>query len=403
MFNLQNVKPLIKFMPKYDPTDCANIKAITYDGMSIGDKKTKVFAYIGYPERNSDEKIPAIVLVHGGGGHAYFNWVRMWNEIGYAAIAMDTTGYYPKLVNAGINEGDNDNWIHGVNGNLDFAEIGYTDAPDNDHLSTSNNPIDTQWMYHAVADTILAHNILLGDDSIDSDKIGITGISWGGVITSIAIGHDNRYAFAIPIYGAGYLSESVGVASQFCSDDMTKKLWFAENNFHKVSMPVFWFNWNYDIFFSANTTSKSYHDTVKNNQHTIMSLKNNMNHSHYHGWIPKENQLFADSIVKGTIGFPRFLNQPDGKNINCKLYIPDGLNVKANIFYINSPMSYAFQDKNGFTNTWLMEQDWQSYPIEINDDKIIHTIGDNIAGYYIELATEIDGYAHVSSSEYIII
>lgn len=40
--HLHGVKPLIKYMPKYNPTEHINknIKAITFDGMPIGDKKT---------------------------------------------------------------------------------------------------------------------------------------------------------------------------------------------------------------------------------------------------------------------------------------------------------------------------------------------------------------------------
>ena len=32
------------------------------------------------------------VLVHGGGGTAFDAWVRLWNDRGYAAIAMDLAG-----------------------------------------------------------------------------------------------------------------------------------------------------------------------------------------------------------------------------------------------------------------------------------------------------------------------
>ena len=375
--NIHTIVPTVKYMPEYDND---GVNALTYDGLTIGGQKTKVFAYIGYPD-NIAEKMPAMVLVHGGGGHAYYNWVRMWNAAGYAAIAMDTTGYYPAAVNgAGGAEGDNVKWIHGINGNADFAEAGYTDAPDNDHMTFSDNEIDTQWMYHAVADTILAHNILLQDDRIDPAKIGITGISWGGVITSLAIGHDNRYAFAIPIYGAGYLSESTGVIGPLFQNDMTKKLWLAEHKFDNVTMPVLWFNWNKDIHFSMNTTSKSYRDTVKNNPLTIISLKDGMNHSHYHGWVCKENFLFADSIIKGTTGFPRFINQPNGRNINCELYIPDGVTLTARII-----------------------GDEKSYPIDITGNKISGIVDDEITAYYIELVMNIDGYDHYSSSDYIVL
>ena len=37
-----------------------------------------------------------MVLVHGGGGTAFAEWVKAWTSRGYAAIAMDTCGQIPK-------------------------------------------------------------------------------------------------------------------------------------------------------------------------------------------------------------------------------------------------------------------------------------------------------------------
>ena len=39
--------------------------------------------------------MPGIVLVHGGGGVPFASWVKMWNDRGYAAIAMSVTGDFP--------------------------------------------------------------------------------------------------------------------------------------------------------------------------------------------------------------------------------------------------------------------------------------------------------------------
>jgi len=143
------------------------------DIVEIDGKKTKAFAYLGYPEgAKAGDKLPAVVLVHGGGGHAYADWVKYWNDNGYVAIAMDNTGYFP-------NNGD---WVWGLENNPDFNEEGYTSAPNNDNHLTSDLPLEDQWMYHAVAQTILARNILMADETVDAGKVGITGISWGGKI-----------------------------------------------------------------------------------------------------------------------------------------------------------------------------------------------------------------------------
>jgi dienelactone hydrolase len=404
VFNLA-VVPQIAEVPAYNPDSCPNIKAVTFDGLSVNGMKTKVFAYIGYPKKSGGtNKCPAIVLVHGGGGHAFFEWVRIWNEAGYAAIAMDTTGFYPKAKNAGYKDGDAENWVYGIKGNPDFYEEGYTDAPNNDGMKTSAEPLETQWMTHAINDTIIAHNILRNDDSIDNTKIGLTGISWGGVITSLAIGIDTGYAFAIPIFGSGYLGEGLGYIYDCFKDKATQELWLAEKNFGKVDFPVLWFCWNDDTSFSINSNSKSYHDTVKNNPRTLLSMKDGMYHSHYHGWIWGENYLFADSVISGDFKFPRFLNQPQGLDITCDLNIPDGITVTAKIYYITSQMKYTKRDKHNARDGWYMEQDWEKIDVNIENNAVKYTLPDSVKGYYVELLFKTDdGYGFTSTSEYIII
>ncbi|MDD7165564.1 MAG: hypothetical protein PUI31_02685 [Clostridia bacterium] len=54
------------------------------------------FAFVALPENASkDKKVPAVVLVHGATGTAFYDWAVAWAEKGYAAIAMDTEGRMP--------------------------------------------------------------------------------------------------------------------------------------------------------------------------------------------------------------------------------------------------------------------------------------------------------------------
>src|SRR6476620_2585105 len=68
------------------------VRALYFESVSWKGKPTRVFAYYGAP---AGKKLPAMVLIHGGGGTAFAEWVRMWNKRGYAAIAMDTCGNLP--------------------------------------------------------------------------------------------------------------------------------------------------------------------------------------------------------------------------------------------------------------------------------------------------------------------
>src|SRR5258708_40265362 len=68
------------------------VRALYFESVPWKGKPTRVFAYYGGP---AGKKLPGMVLIHGGGGTAFAEWVRLWNKRGYAAIAMDTCGALP--------------------------------------------------------------------------------------------------------------------------------------------------------------------------------------------------------------------------------------------------------------------------------------------------------------------
>jgi len=373
---------------EYNPTgEFAGIKAITYDGACIGDKKTKIFAYLGFPQ-NVSQKVPAVVLVHGGGGNPFLEWIHLWNQRGYAAIAMSTTGDFPIMVNTGDYPEKTDTnrkaWQYGMHGI--FLEEGYTDAPNNDGMQNSGAPLCEQWMYHAVSQVTLAHNILRQDSRVDSNKIGITGISWGGVITSVAIGYDSRYAFAIPVYGSGYLTESMGYIGDYFRGGDNPKLWLAEKHFDDVKMPVLWQCWNDDSPFSLNSNSLSYLHTLPNNSATRLSMVHEMHHAHFCAWERQECYAYADSVCKGGAKLPTFcagsltVDNPDGVSVqNIKLY------------YIEKPIVYE-KDESGRKH---MNEAWKI--LECPDGEI--EIPQNAREYYLEITSQIDGEAYITTSD----
>ena len=400
---LRGAAPAVREIPEFAPTmeEYTRVKAITYDGPGRNGAKTKAFAYIGFPEGASErEPVPGIVLVHGGGGHAYLEWVRMWNDRGYAAIAMDNTGFFPTEVNAGEWEGTK-RFAYGLSGV--FAEDGYADAPNNDCMASSDGEVEDMWMYHAVGQVITAHNILRADKRVDNARIGITGVSWGGVITSIAIGWDDRFAFAIPIYGSGHMTESRASIGQFFAGSATQALWSAAERFDRVTMPVLWLGWNDDNCFSVNSHSASFADTVKNNADTRLSYIHGMMHSHTWAWKPAESMFFADSVVRGTPAMAGFAVQPSGRCLEAKLDVAPGTAVSgARLFYITSPQTYSTREKYGFTATF-MDQEWQIAPLAY--DEATHTVTGTVpaeaAAYYVEATTVLNGVAVVTCSEFI--
>src|SRR5262249_45120269 len=143
--------------------------AIFFDSLPYRGKPTRVFAWYGAPEKRPG-KVPGIVLVHGGGGTAYKEWVQKWNEHGFAAISIAVEGQ--------TDEPDpKTRWKR-------HAWAG----PERDGIyADTSQPLADQWMYHAVADTVLANSLICSFPEVDPDKVGLMGTSWGGVITSTVI------------------------------------------------------------------------------------------------------------------------------------------------------------------------------------------------------------------------
>lgn len=395
-----NVMPKVIEVSDYNPKSAAsgtnqwsNIKAITYDGAKINGKKTKVFAYIGFPANASaSSKVPAMVLVHGGGGHAYAEWVKLWNDRGYAAIAMDTTGFFPSESGKGLagREGENAAWWnYGLYG--PFSQAGYVNAPNNDEMRSYEKPLEEQWMYHAVSSTILAHNILLTDNRVNIGKIGITGISWGGIITSLAIGYDNRYALAIPIYGSGYLEQSHSYMKNLFANSKTQELWSAADRFKNVKFPTLWLSFANDLPFSVNTNSRSY-EAVKG-AGGILSIKQNWSHSHNAGYAAQESYHFADSICKGGGALVSCVTEPSGRNIDFKITVPaDAKQVLARAYYLTSKLSYS---SNG------IEQMWRSMNCTVNGDSVTGMLPADAVNYYVELTVQTPSGSYVSTTKFV--
>lgn len=78
------------------------ISGLFFAGVPYRNQPTRVFAWLGLPEgASAQQRVPGVVLVHGGGGTAFARWVRWWCARGFAAIAMDTCGAMP-LPDTGI-------------------------------------------------------------------------------------------------------------------------------------------------------------------------------------------------------------------------------------------------------------------------------------------------------------
>jgi dienelactone hydrolase len=151
-------------------------------------------------------------------------------------------------------------------------------------------------MYHAVADTILANSLLRWLPQVDSEKVGVMGISWGGVITSTVIGIDNRFAFAVPTYGCGGLADAQNQYGRALGDNaLYREVWDPLVRMNNVKLPVLWLSWTGDLHFPLDAQSRCY--TAAPGPH-LVALLPNMRHGHAPGWNPPDSYAFAESVVQ---------------------------------------------------------------------------------------------------------
>lgn len=354
------------------------IKAVFYETLNYKGKPTRAFAYIGIPKSN--KPVPAMILVHGGGGKAFHEWVKLWNDRGYAAISMSLEGHMPDANGKG-------KLFHAYSGP---ERVGRFDD--------YNLPLNEQWMYHAVSNIMIGHSLLESLPEIDASRIGITGISWGGILTSLVSGLDTRLRCAIPVYGSGYLNESKGHFGEQINNTAEvlekKKFWDPSNQFIKHAVPTLWVNGDSDAHFSVNITSRSFKST---RNHAYLSIHPGMKHGHRPGWSPRnlpEIYDFADYILmdKGK-SLGSIIHQPSGRKTSLSYASPFTI-LEAKVYYLNEELTYRKlenESKHSRPGKWLTI----NAVIKTSKKEVLLELPKTARTYYVNL---IDSRGHIISS-----
>ncbi|MBD3267448.1 alpha/beta fold hydrolase [bacterium] len=310
--------------------------ALTYKALPYQDiPQTTVFAYYSTPgilenDRSLDTNLPAIVLVHGGGGKAFAKWVELWAGYGYAAIAMDLAGCGP----------DKTPLKNGGPGQKDTTKFGNIDQP-----------IKNQWTYHAVANVILAHSLIRSFPEVDKNRTAITGISWGGYLTCIVAGLDNRFQAAVPVYGCGFLHENSTwldwFEKKFTKEQSRKwvKLWDPSQYVGAAAMPMLFVNGGKDFAYHPSSHAKTY---------ALVKSKKNLRFTPElpHGHIfdkPKEIKRFIDSHLKDGTPLPKIVSvKTNGQTILAIVKSPTQLQ-SASLHYTTDPLRMNNRNREWIT------------------------------------------------------
>lgn len=334
------------------------VEALFYEGMPWKGKPTRVFAWIGMPKADPGKTVPGIVLVHGGGGTAFANWVRLWVGRGYAAIAMDTCGTVPR--------GRYGQWERHPDG-----------GPPGNSFDASAAPPEDQWPYHAVADAILAHSLLRERPGVDPDRIGITGISWGGYLTCLVSGLDDRLKFAAPVYGCGFLGDNSAWADEIRRLGDPGRRWLAmwdpSQYLPRGHMPKLWVTGTNDFAYPMDSLRKSYE--IAGGSSTLC-VRVRMPHGHGPaGENPEEIHAFADAIVKGGPPLAQITGQRrEGSVVTATFRSPVRI-VKSELIYT--------KDRGPWT-----DRKWETAGAPLAGDAVRAVLPAGTSAYFLNLEGE---------------
>jgi dienelactone hydrolase len=225
--------------------------------------------------------------VHGGGGKAFKAWAEHWAQRGYVALAMDLAGNGPngRLPDGGPDQSDQAKFRN------------FTDADAGD-----------MWSYHAVAAVLRGHSLLRALPEVDSDRIGVTGISWGGYLTCIVAGIDPRFKVAVPVYGCGFLGEN-SVWTDTSLAAMTPdararwlRLFDPSQYLGHVRRPMLFVNGTTDFAYPLDSYQKSYRLVPARCRQISVAV----NRPHGHIWTFPEVDAFVDSVLRRGPRLARF-------------------------------------------------------------------------------------------------
>lgn len=339
--------------PKFEWVDEKSpVRSLMYVGEPYGGKPTRVFAYYASPatlagtQPAAGAKVPAVVLIHGGGGTAFAEWAELWAKRGYAAIAMDLAGTRPI---PGKNPHDRKN--------RERLSDGGPGQGDDEKFGSIDKAPGEQWPYHAVANAILAHSLIRSFEGVDVDRTAVTGISWGGYLTCIVAGLDNRFKAAVPVYGCGFLHDNSAWLSRFKKmspqqRDRWVELWDPSRYLPAVSMPILFVNGTNDFAYPLDSYMKSY-NAVPAPKQLCITVK--MPHGHQPGWNAVEVGLFIDQHLRGGQPLP-VLEQVKVENDTVSIrWQSEAKITKAQLHYTTD-------------TTAINKREWVSVPAKVEGD-----------------------------------
>lgn len=221
---------------------------------------------------------------------------------------------------------------------------------------------------------------------VDATRIGVTGISWGGYLTSIVSGLDARFRFAAPVYGCGFLGEDSAWLKDFeklgpARAQRWLSLWDPSQYIGGSRMPMLWVNGTNDFAYPPPSWRKSYR--LAKGPRTL-AFRVRMPHGHPPGAKPEEIFTFADAILRKGPGLARIRKQGRATNTAWLAFDAPRPIVKAELAFTRD--SGKWQDRK-----------WETVPATLRDKRASAAVPSDAKAFYLNL---FDAEGRVVSGEY---
>lgn len=342
--------------PEYyfdESQDIDSIKGL-YIRSDYNNEESYAFAYLGYPNVENKHDLPAILLLHGGGGTAYYEWVKRWNEKGFIALAIDLEGHVP------LKSGNLTSYPNEL-----YTKSKY-DAPNNVNLNDGNKEVEQTWLYYATKTAIIGNSFLHSLEEVNSQKIGLCGISWGGYISSIISGYDDRFDFVIPIYCLLGMEESGTPIGSYVTQNPKFRVFDDITPITLVDTPIHFV-----------ISSKDQHENIFNaseicglTKNGTLSIIQNFPHSHFDAVNQIDPYEFAlreinnETNIKVEISNNKVNIIGDiNKVTSIELFEADEENISANTTYYSTSLDVAKE------NELILDDNTTYYYVSIHDAK----------------------------------
>ncbi len=337
-----NIQELYK-VPSYRDSGFEDSKAdgmrdLMVSGYGPNSTKAEFFAYVSLPTTPKPAGgYPGIVLVHGGGGTAFPQYVRLWTSYGFAVIALDWYNKRP------------------------------IPLKDDEPASKSVQRVDLEGgernNYVAnVANMVLCNSLLRSWPDVNPDKIVFVGLSWGSWYGAIVGAVDSRLKGVVEIY---------------CGDLREDKTTLVNGRFlHAAKVPMYWVASTHD----QNVTLESLRAAF-NECPTIVtkSLVIELPHSHIGFTFDSCPRMARHFMDPDKVPSLPVLGKPSVKDSVVSAEIKSlGLGLgKALLCYSCSP-------KTEKRHLWK----WETLPAEVNGSTISAKIPEGVTQCYLSIYEE---------------